>query len=138
MTDTRAAPRGPLQWESSPTTAETDADECSSLQHRLEEKRAECAQLQEQLEQARAEKAAAHEAGLAGISAAKAHMAQLRAELVSVRKWKDARTGNNDEAEADVDVEALDAEEARKAHMREKQLQVRALRHEVARWKHQV
>jgi len=124
----------------SAVAADTDVDECAALQSRLDAEKDECAQLQALLAKANADKAAAHQAGAAGIAAAKAHMSQLRSELVAVRQWRDEHTGdqNGALAQRSVETEASDADEERKTYMRAKQLEVRTLRHEVARIKHQV
>lgn len=129
---------------SSPAAApvQTEADECAELQQRLDDKRAECSQLSETLGQVANDKAVAQEAVLGGIKAAKAQMMQLRAELQAVKNW---RSANN---EVGGDPSAMMAEKPREAsedddlemkqRAKEMQQQVRGLRHELARWKHQV
>jgi hypothetical protein len=117
----------------------TEADECAALQIQLDAKRLECSKIQAALDQAIAGKAAAHEAGLAGIKAAKAKLEQLRAELVAVRRWRDARTGFVVESEdGAVGPQAPEMSEEAKTQAKTQQVAVRSLRHELARWKHQV
>jgi len=129
---------------SSPAAApiQTEADECAELQQRLDDKLAECSHLSETLGQVANDKVVAQEAVLGGIRAAKAQMMQLRAELQAVKNW---RSSNN---EVGGDPSAMMAEKAPEAsedddqemkqRAKEMQQQVRGLRHELARWKHQV
>lgn len=129
------------------TNPQTEADECAELQQRLDARRAECAQLKEALAQVNNNKAVAQEACLFGIRAAKSQMGQLRLELLAVKKW---RSSNNEvggeplapgaaDAEAAKALEASEDEDVElKQRAKEMQQQVRAIRHELARWKHQV
>jgi len=123
---------------SSPAAGATYADgspnETTALQQRLNAKRQECASLQAMLTEATADKAAAHEGGLAGIRAAKAHMTRLRSELVTVRRWRDEHVGET----KPTGQQATEEDEQTKSYRNDLQLSVRALRHELARWKHQV
>jgi len=129
-----------------PTTPETEAEECAALQQRLDATRADCSQLKHVLYQASSDKATAKEAGLAGIRAAKAHMEQLRAELVAVRRWLRSKTAGDKIDEANVDTlgecsdgeQASEEDEERKTHKKAMQVEVRSHRHVLARWKHQV
>jgi len=120
---------------SSSAVAETDVDECTKLQMRLEAKRIECSQHEAALAQAQADKAEVQKAGLSGITAAKTQMTRLRSELVAVRQWRDAHTGDS---QLVPDPVASDADEERKAQVKAKQLEARSLRHELSRWRHQV
>jgi len=126
----------------SPGFQQTEAEECAALQQALENQRAHCAQLQDALVQTAAEKRAAHEAGLAGIRAAKAQMQQLRDELDAVKRWKI----NNIEAPAaqgplhDLVPDEDPVEDDHELKLRAKELQqhLRNARHELSKWKHQV
>jgi len=119
------------------------------LQRRLEAKLADCEKLQESMAKVSAEKAAAHEAGMLGIRAAKAHLGSLQAELATIRGWRQEQEmqerelpladGSSEDApppEADAMAEAH--QEVKNTRMRDLRLGSRTLRHEVARWKHQV
>lgn len=139
----------PGSERSSPTApiALTEADESAELQQRLDAKRGECSQLKEFLAQVGTEKAVAQEACLTGIKAAKAQLQQLREELHAVRNW---RSSNNEVGGSPVasggpdafSVAAPEASEEEDAEMKQRakemQQTVRGLRHELARWKHQV
>lgn len=133
--------------ESSSATAapiQTEADECAELQQRLDDKRAECAELSETLGQVSNDKALAQEAVLRGVKAAKAQMMQLRAELQAVKNWRSPNNEGGDPSamtdEAVLGLAQASEDEDREAKQRAKEMQqqVRGLRHELARWKHQV
>lgn len=128
------------------TNPQTEADECAELQQRLDARRAECSQLKEALAQVNNNKAVAQEACLYGIRAAKSQMEQLRSELLAVKNW---RSSNNEvggeplaPGAADTDADPAKASEDEdvelKQRAKEMQQQVRAVRHELARWRHQV
>jgi len=112
---------------------ETEADEYRELQQRLNAKQAESESLEATLVKAISDKEAAHEAGRAGIRAAKGHMDQLRGELGAVRRWRDAQA-----RDGPTGAEPTEEDEERKTHAKAKQTELRGLRHELQRWKHQV
>jgi hypothetical protein len=141
-------------------TPRTEANEFTALQQKLEAKLIECNELKSALSQAATEKAAAHRAGLLGIQAAKTHMQHLRAQLDAVKAWmakheqkdiqeappnvfgKDALSlieeGEGMSVDDDSSQNNLVSEEEDRTKRCSLQQQIRTLRHELARWKHQV
>jgi hypothetical protein len=126
----------------------TDSGECKLLQTRLDAKLAENRVLQQELDRAASQKDAAHKAGLAGMKAAKMQLERLRAEMVAVTKWREAREQESSEepweSEAKSSEEALnvpaggvDVEES-KTRAKALQIQVRSLRHSQGCLKYQV
>lgn len=138
----------------------TEADELAELQQKLAVKQSECNQLRAAIVDVVAERDGAHESGRAGIEAAKAQLKRLRSELVAVRKWRaqqeatatqESPTAGNAKARVfsfkedagqlavmpNPDASGGQVTEAERNKNRAFSLEVRGLRHELARWKHQ-
>ncbi|CAJ1337647.1 unnamed protein product [Effrenium voratum] len=96
------------------------------LQRELEVKRQSCEKLRHHLAATRQEKETVVQSCLAGVEAAQAQMAQMRAELEMLKQ------APKDEAEPSV----ADEEEVSWRQM--KLLECRNLRHELSKWRHQV
>lgn len=132
--------------EGSTRPSETEADEIVTLQRKLEARGAEIAQLQERLAQANADKINAQKAVVTGVKASKSHMAWLRSELAAVKRWQEKfekkEEGEDEAAQsppgtAEATQKPEDGVE-RQTDVLALQQNVRRLRHELARWKHQV
>mmetsp|Transcript_29173 Transcript_29173/g.45663 ORF Transcript_29173/g.45663 Transcript_29173/m.45663 type:complete len:308 (+) Transcript_29173:55-978(+) len=133
---------------------ETDASECLALQQRLDERLFECERLQAAMTQVECEKKAARLAVLSGIKAAKTQLQSLRSQLIDAKRWVDDRGGllldpddrSTSPADAACEMDAVSlastmlspVKEEDQTRVRALTLQLRVLRHELARWKHQV
>lgn len=134
----------------------TEADELAELQQKLAVKQSECKQLRAAIVDVAAERDGAHESGRAGIEAAKAQLKRLRSELVAVRKWRAQQeaqlkpiedldpSGPSKAPDAgqlavmpSPDASAGQVTDEERNKNRAFALEVRGLRHELARWKHQ-
>lgn len=131
---------------------DTAADEVSALQGKLAEKLAECEKLRRDIAEARAAKDAAFNCGKEGISAARKQMSQLRADLTKARQWQrdhavpsqqsfeepyGSLTSSSADAGGDAQHGSIETEDDRNRR-RILQKRARGLRHELARWQHEV
>jgi len=125
---------------------QTEDEEVTELRRSLDAKRAECSQLKEALAKAASDKIVSQEACLTGIKAAKAQLTQLRDELQAVKRWRSADNSVGGQAQAlrgaanAPEPPEMSEDEDTELKQRAKELQqtVRGMRHELARWKHQV
>jgi len=133
--------------DDSSTAIETDTGECKFLQSRLDAKLSDTHALRLELDRVAAEKAAAHQAGVAGMRAAKTQLERLRAELVVVRQWRETRGQESGEGQLEeksseetaVHIPACVTEvEENKTKTKALQVQVRSLRHDLGCLKFQV
>lgn len=133
--------------DDSSNAVDTDSGECKLLQSRLDAKLSDIRTLRLELERVAAEKAAAHQAGVAGMRAAKTQLERLRAELVVVRQWRETREqGGEDQWDSEdrssdcaIHVPACTSEvEESKTKAKALQVQVRRLRHDLGCLKFQV
>eukprot|EP00747_Dinoflagellata_sp_TGD_P181466 gnl/TRDRNA2_/TRDRNA2_35318_c0_seq1.p1 gnl/TRDRNA2_/TRDRNA2_35318_c0~~gnl/TRDRNA2_/TRDRNA2_35318_c0_seq1.p1 ORF type:complete len:323 (-),score=76.63 gnl/TRDRNA2_/TRDRNA2_35318_c0_seq1:88-1056(-) len=129
-------------------SAEVDAAE-AQLRRRLADKLAECERLRNQVAELKVQRDATHQSGIAGIAAARTHMLQLTNELYEVRRVLSGATGDAEQDTAEDGtyqgssvIDPTNVGPGLTDDEKEKQrvlnLQVRRLRHEVARWRHEV
>lgn len=119
---------------------DADVEEQATLQRRLAERRAEVERLRVRLTETTANRDAARQSGAAGIKAAQRQMMRMRAELEAVSV--DAGSGDfqsvDEEsagsARAPVPEEVPEVDRERRLAL---QAEVRTLRHELSRWKHE-
>lgn len=101
----------------------------TGLQHELQVRRQALGLLRQRLEDCKAEKEASTQSCLVGVEAAQAQMVRMRAELKALKQAKDKEATQEQGAAVDED----------EAHSRRQMCQVeaRALRHELSKWRHQ-
>lgn len=100
--------------------SEADGDELTDLQHVLAERQTECSQLSQLVQRAHAERDAAHRATTAGIAAAKAQHARMKAELQSLADARRRAAAARDAALAAA-AAASDSQQASGRHNTESQ-----------------
>lgn len=114
---------------------DTDVEEQGSLQRRLADRRAEVERLRVRVAETTAARDAARQSGAAGIAAAQRQMMRMRAELDAVSM--DSMSVDGESAglvKAPVLKEATEVDRERRLAL---QAEVRTLRHELSRWKHE-
>lgn len=101
----------------------------TGLQHELQGRRQALELLRQRLEDCKAEKEASMQSCLVGVEAAQAQMSRMRAELKALKQAKDKEESREQGAAVDDD----------EAHSRRqmRQVEARALRHELSKWRHQ-
>lgn len=115
---------------------DTDVEEQGSLQRRLTDRRAEVERLRIRVSETTAARDAARQSGAAGIAAAQRQMMRMRAELDAVSM--DSRSMDGESAglartRTPVSKEVTEVDRERRLAL---QAEVRTLRHELSRWKH--
>jgi len=119
-----------------------------ALQQRLAAKRASNEKLRQQIAEKHAERDATRSACMSGIEAARAQMVRMQAELAAARHLQAKAAaaaaeaisaGEDPAAAASAALPSAGAEtDEEKSRRQALQIQARALRHELAKWKHQV
>jgi hypothetical protein len=99
------------------------------MQHDLQLGRQALQQLRQRLEDCKAEKEASTKSCLAGVEAAQAQMLRMRAELKALKQAPDKDA-------TEKQGEAIDEDEVHSRRQMQ-QVEARALRHELSKWRHQ-
>lgn len=115
---------------------DADVEEQKTLQRRLADRRAEVERFRARLAESIAARDAARQSGAAGIAAAQRQMVRMRAELEAVSADAGSVNGRSVESES-VDEAPREMPEVDRERRLAFQAEVRRLRHELSRWKHE-